>query len=58
LYLAAVSSGWGHSKGHGLQSTKITDNTGQGKIKRLFQPNQTFSQFEVYLISVHINLAH
>lgn len=31
LYLASVISGWGHSKGHGLQTTKITDNIGQEK---------------------------
>lgn len=31
LHLASVSSGWGQSKGHGLQTTKITDNIGQEK---------------------------
>lgn len=48
----------GHSKRHDLQTTKIPDSIGQGEKKRLFQPKQTFSQFEVYLISVHINLPH
>lgn len=58
FYLARFSSGWVTARGMTYKQQKSQIALAKGEKKKQFQPKQTFNQFEVYLISVHINLPH
>lgn len=58
FYLARFSPDWVTARGMTYKQQKSQIALAKGEKKKLLQPKQTFSQFEVYLISVHINLPH